>query len=489
MPVRPIPNLMTPEMFGKMIIAHNDSMYGIAEIQVDNVWEIDILSPLPDKIKKRFNLPHSDKDKEDKYTLRDIIMPIFWGHFKNQPVVRDVYIMRGRLMIVCKKDTIAETTKLVDMMFQFLKEEFDVESDTLYYNEDKFAEWVGCSTPKNQNRHPARSRTLIFGEGRLLKATVNSFLDSHLEVLPAGLVPPAGTPAKKPDLSHPPPVSLIPRGRTRPNVDPKEFTSNAVNAWATAKTWASVTKPTKTKVTPPIKQRRLAPKAVIDTDATTQSTMSMNLSTQAALDAMRQSVLTLQADKKENDTKMAMLDKTMEQIARDVTTLSEVQRKSNDDYVHIKEQMLAIVKESSEMKQEMLEMKSMIMSIANHLGGVQSDTTPSLTGDTSSACTQPQTQCLNTNPSLQTTQSEVSNTMSDIETNESYNDMTEPTDDESRKKLKQMHLQVFNTQATPTSTPIRANHPPLMQNNASDSSNGSEQNLSISAEELASMYD
>ena len=24
-----------------MIIAHNDSMYGIAEIQVDNIWDID----------------------------------------------------------------------------------------------------------------------------------------------------------------------------------------------------------------------------------------------------------------------------------------------------------------------------------------------------------------------------------------------------------------------------------------------------------------
>jgi hypothetical protein len=126
MPVHPIPNLMTPEMFGKMIIAHNDSMYGIAEIQIDNIWEIDILSVLPDVIKKKFNLPCEEEDKEDQYTLRDTIMPIFWGHFNNQPVVRDVYVHRGRLMVVCEKTHIAETTKLVDMLLQFLKDEFDV---------------------------------------------------------------------------------------------------------------------------------------------------------------------------------------------------------------------------------------------------------------------------------------------------------------------------------------------------------------------------
>ena len=119
MPVYPIPNLMSAEVFGKMILAHNDSMYGIAEIQVDNVWDIDRASKLPDAIKKRFNLAHGNDHKDDKYTLRDTIMPIFWGHYSNKPVVRDIYIMRGRLMIVCEKDKVAETTKLVDMLFDF----------------------------------------------------------------------------------------------------------------------------------------------------------------------------------------------------------------------------------------------------------------------------------------------------------------------------------------------------------------------------------
>jgi hypothetical protein len=79
--------------------------------------------------------------------------------------------------------------------------------------------------------------------------------------------------------------------------------------------------------------------------------------------------------------------------------------------------------------------------------------------------------------------------MSDIEINESFADTVDSTIDDSRKKLKQTHLQVFNTQATPTSTPIRANHPQLMQQQALDHENGSDNNLSISEEDIASMYD
>ena len=201
MPVYPIPNLMSAEVFGKMIVAHNDSMYGIAEIQIDNIWEVDKKSTLPDTIKSRFNLPVGPDNKEDMYTLRETMMPIFWGHFMNKPIVRDIYIMRGRLMIVCEKDKVAETTKLVDMLLDFLKQEYDNDTSTLTHNEETFAEWVGCSTPKNANRHPARSGTLVFGEGGLLKATVNSFLDSNLDTLPAGLVPKAGNMAAKPDPS------------------------------------------------------------------------------------------------------------------------------------------------------------------------------------------------------------------------------------------------------------------------------------------------
>ena len=133
-------------------------------------------------------------------------------------------------MIVCDKTHVAEATKLVDTLFAFMKEEFDIEWEGLSHSADKFAAWVGCSTPKNEHRHPARSGTLVFGEAGVLKATVNSFFDGKLDSLPAGLVPGAGYVAKKPDLTRPPPASIVTRGRMRPQVDPVKFTPVAVNA-------------------------------------------------------------------------------------------------------------------------------------------------------------------------------------------------------------------------------------------------------------------
>jgi hypothetical protein len=492
MPVYPIPNLMTAEMFGKMIIAHNDSMCSIAEIQVDNIWDIDTVSTLPSTIKERFNLPNKEGDKNDLYTLQDTIMPIFWGHYNNQPVVRDVYVMRGRLMIVCEKKKIAETTKLVDMLLQFMKEEYDVESDTLTKSKGKFADWVGCSTPKNKNRYPARSGTLIFGKGGLLKATVNSFLDDNLESLPEGLVPAPGAPAKKPDLSRPPPASLLPKGRMQPTIDPTEFPSKAVNAWAFAKTWASIVKPKKLNTTNKEKQKqqkRVPANAVINNDNATQSTVSMTSRTQAALNAMRQSVLTLKSEQNKNDKKIASMDDTIAQIAQEVTILSEAQRKSNNDYVHIKEQILCIAKDSGEMKNEMMEMKAMILSIANHLGGVRSETEQNTNSNDPSQSTNTQNQCQSDNTSILYTQSLESHTMSDIETEMPDDTKIGELINASHKKLKQTHLQVFNTQITPETSTQRANHPNLLLNNAKATSNGSDSNLSISEEEIASMYD
>ena len=235
--------------------------------------------------------------------------------------------MRGRLIIVCEKTKLAETTKLVDMLLEFMKDEFNVESDTLIHSADKFADWVGCSTPKNENRHLACTGTLVFGEGGLLKATVNSFLDGNLDALPPGLVPTVGNAAKTPDLSRPPPLSLMPKGRARTHVDPTEFTPHAVNAWASAKTWASVARQPngngRTKKTQNQKRNQAPTKEVIEIDQATNSTVSMTSGTQAALDAMRKSVQTLESDRKQNDTKIATMDRTMEQIAKDVTALSE----------------------------------------------------------------------------------------------------------------------------------------------------------------------
>ena len=501
MPVYPIPNLMSAEVFGKMILAHNDSMYGIAEIQIDNIWDIDSPSCLPDTIKERFNLPHGDKHKGDLYTLRDTIMPIFWGHYNNQPVVRDVYIMRGRLMVVCEKEKIAETTKLVDMLFAFLKTDFDVHSDTLTRNDDKFAEWVGCSTPKNPNRHPARSGTLVFGEGGLLKATVNSFLDGNLDSLPAGLVPKVGNSARKPDLSRPPPTSLMPRGHTHPLIDPTEFTSTAVNAWATAKTWASVTKPQKgngkQNKSGPKKQFKAVPtKEIIELDNATSSKVSMTSGTQAALDTMRKSVQTLEADRKQNIEKIAKLDNTMAQIAQDVTTISNAQRQSHSEYVLIKEQIVNIAKDNGSMKKEMLEMKDMIMCIANHLGGVRSDQTSQTPQEL--LLSQSQSTSNTSAPNYSQQDQELQRQQDDTQSTTSTSDNEMMGDDDklgdnndtdiSRKKMKQTHLQVFDTQTETGKTNPRAYHPNLVQQ-ALNLSNGSDSNHSTSEVDITSMYD
>ena len=99
--------------------------------------------------------------------------------------------------------------------------------------------------------------------------------------------------------------------------------------------------------------------------------MSMTSGTQAALAAMRQSVQALEEERKANNTKFDEMDKTMAQIAKEVTTLSNAQRQSNSDYLHIKEQIVLIARDNGEMKKEMMEMKDMIMSIGHHLGGMR----------------------------------------------------------------------------------------------------------------------
>jgi chromosome segregation ATPase len=236
------------------------------------------------------------------------------------------------------------------------------------------------------------------------------------------------------------------------------------------------------------KRQGVPEKAVIESDNVTHSTVSMTSGTQAALEAMRQSVLTLQAEKQKNDQKIASMDGTIEQIAREVTKLSETQRKANNDYVQIKEQILNIAKDSGEMKTEMMEMKSMIMSIAHHLGGVitDSDTEPTEGNTKKSSQTHPQYPYDST--SIPFTKSQESASMSDIEISESFDKKPTQVQDVNRKKLKHTHTQVFNTQATPEPPTQRANHPPLLPK-AVDSSNGSDKNLSMSDEDIASMYD
>ena len=501
MPVYPIPNLFSSETFAKMIIAHNDSMYGVAEIQVDHVWDIDSGARLPDTIKERFNLAVGPSHVDDVYTLRDTMMPIFWGQFDNEPIVRDIYIQRGHLMIVCEKAKIEEVTKLVDMMLAFFKENYDVYHESLVRSEDKFAEWVGCSTPKNHHRHPARSGTLIFGEGGLLKATVNSFLDQNLNSLPAGLIPTPGDVARKPDLTRPPPASIPSRGRVRPQVDPTEFTATAVSAWASANTWSTVVKRGNRKRGSPQNQNQRKQKAptreVIEIDNATQSTVSLSSGTQSALDAMRKSVQVLEQDKKKYDDKMMQLDKNMEEVCNSIASISNEQKHTREELVSIKQQMVA---NNAQLGTKMEEMNTMLLAVFNHLDGQIPQNNANVNNNSVSQSQLSASGAQKTS-SLQAAASDAgaSSAPSD-DVNEVLCDVDDidHNNTERRKFLKQAHPKVFNlqgqntdqqdSQVTPGITVNRANSPQLLHT-AIASRNGSTANLSPTVEEQSAMAD
>ncbi len=48
--------MMSLETFDEMICAHNNTMYDVAEIQVDNIWEIGSEIELNDTIKEKLGL-------------------------------------------------------------------------------------------------------------------------------------------------------------------------------------------------------------------------------------------------------------------------------------------------------------------------------------------------------------------------------------------------------------------------------------------------
>ena len=366
MPMYPIPNVMSPETFGQMIVAHNKSMHGIAEIQIDHVWEINDPSTLSDTVKAKFLFPTGPDHAKDTFTLKKLLMTMLWGAFDDQPKVRDMYVMRGRLMIVCEKSVVAEATCVVDQMIVYLKEHFDVGRLNLDENAEKFADWVGCLTPKNHFRHPARTGTLLYGEESLLKAEVGSFLDKNLKSLTDGLVPLPGQSARKPDLRRPPRVAMYSRGRAKPIVNPAEFTPAAVNAWSQAKKWAApITRKQSSGTKRNSQKATKAAPEVIELDGGTDSTTSMSSGTQAALDEMRKSMERMESEKKTNNDKIVALDNSLAQIARNVAAMYESQRKTSSDYVAIKEQIVSSAKDIGSLKNDLLEMKQMMSTFIN----------------------------------------------------------------------------------------------------------------------------
>ena len=125
-------------------------------------------------------------------------------------------------------------------------------------------------------------------------------------------------------------------------------------------------------------------------------------------------------------------------------------------------------------------MKEMIMSIAQHFGGVQKDSE-------AEHVHQPQQQ-QNQVAQQQSQQSTLQVAVVDIEVDKNMLDGEKDSDleaEDARKKQKQTHPKVFEL---PDMTNQWANSPQLLQTTL-DNSNGSNANLSPTEEEHATMYD
>ena len=360
MPLSPLRNMMTKETFGNMIMAHNKTMYDTAEVQVDNVWDIDTKKRLSNSVKEKLQLGEREGEvfvpNDELYTFREIILHVLWSQWEDEVCVTDVLLQRGKLMIQCKKEAVSEVANIVDQFLAFMKGNFD-DSDEPAAN---LAEWVGCNNPTNPSRHPARSGTLVYGEERMLKATVDSFMDKNLASLAEGVIPVAGMAASKPDVTRPPRASLTNRSRRVTHVDPNEFHPTAVAAWTTAHSWAAAAAPkatrkgVKTAKTPGAKtQEAVAPKEVITVDEGTEVTGSMSSSTQAALNQMTESMARFEEAEKRNQQKMATLDASIAAIAQTVSKISDAHSKSDAEYLKLKESILTMTEKSSQVEEKL----------------------------------------------------------------------------------------------------------------------------------------
>ena len=341
MPMHPMRNMMSTETFRNMILTHNKTMYDLVEIQVNNVWEIDDEIELNMAIKEQLGMGIFDDNDdftpdENKYSFKDCVIKVFTDQWKDTKV-SDAYLQRGRLHIVCSKSVIDEAALVTDAFLNFMKHNFDEGTEAEGHESAvKFAEWVGCNTPEDDNRHPARSGTLVYGEERILKATVNSFMDSNLKSLVEGVVPVAGMAAVKPDLTRPPRAAMMPRSRRVVHVDPNEFHPTAVAAWTTANSWAAAVAPRAKAANQKKSQKKQTPKEIITRDEVTVST-GMSATTQAAIEKMNVTFAAFEKNDKENQIKISALDKTIACIATSVAKISESQDRLTKGYIEIQQ--------------------------------------------------------------------------------------------------------------------------------------------------------
>ena len=377
MPLSPMRNMMTSETFGNMIMAHNKTMYDTAEVQVDNVWDIDTKKRIGHVVKEKLRLGEREGEvfvpDEDLYTFRELILHVLWSQWEDEVCVTDVLLQRGKLMVQCKKEAVSEVANIVDQFLMFMKENFD-ESDEPAAN---LAEWVGCNNPMDPNRQPARSGTLVYGEERMLKATVDSFMDKNLASLAEGVIPVAGMAASKPDVTRPPRASMTNRSRRVTHVDPNEFHPTAVAAWSTAHSWAAAVAPKQTRKAAKTVKKAAAqtPEEVITVDDGTVVTGSMSSSTQAALNQMAESMARFEESEKRNQQKMATLDSSIATIAQTVTKISVAHSKSDAEYLKLKESILTMTEKSSKVEEKLTtleshfdDMKLILVAINRQLG-------------------------------------------------------------------------------------------------------------------------
>jgi hypothetical protein len=143
------------------------------------------------------------------------------------------------------------------------------------------------------------------------------------------------------------------------------------------------------------------------------------------------------------------------------------------------------------MKKEMLEMKQMIMSIAQHLGGVRTD----MEKETKSQQSQSQQHQQQSSQSQHAEQQHQQSTLqtalanytgADEAMSDGENSITSNDSEDARKKQKQTHTKIFDL---PGVTNQRADSPQLLQDAVDTFLDGSTDILSPTEEERASMYD
>ena len=364
MPMHPMRNMMSPETFRDMIMTHNHTMYDLVEIQVNNVWEMDKEIDLNMAVKEQLGMGDFDEDgaftpDERIYSFKDCMIKVFNDQWKETKVT-DAYLQRGRMNIVCSKSVIDEAARLTDAFLEFMKHNFDEGTEAEGHESAfKFAEWLGCNNPENTSRHPARSGTLVYGEERILKATVNSFMDNNLASLVEGLVPVAGMVAEKPNLARPPKAAMMSRSRRVVHVDPNEFHPTAVAAWTTANSWAEAVAPRAVKAAANKKKenKKQTPKVINTISEETVST-GMSATTHAAIAKMNETIAVFEKNDKENQIKISALDKTIASIATAVARISESQDRITKGYIEIQEAFTKMAAANEATQQMMREFTS-----------------------------------------------------------------------------------------------------------------------------------